>query len=722
MGACCSAQIDIPKDSSRKCTDKFWLIIFVICWVILSAVSFWSLIGGHPNRIIQGYDSFGNICGQRNKRIPGVSWSGLDMRDKPFVFHMNPVNVSFTMKICVKSCAEKNMTQESDILLYSTRSSSNLFRYDYDPRGAPSHYSAIPQRDIIGLRKSDEARGFGPLPILPVTKQRPILHRCVGTDRIKLGNSLINNVYSYIKNQEIAHKIVSDIHTSWHNICYTVLFGIAISIFVTFTIHYLASIVSFAIMTLSTIALLALTGFSWYVYYDLRYKLNSIPSIDQLDDDLINEKTFLVFSILLTIITAIILIATYFMSSRIGLMVALFSETGACLRSMPALIVQPIWTCTVLILFFIYWTTVFSAIASTEDEDIFNASTTRFQLALPARRIEEYNNGLVTFAQTAELRQLESVKHHQPKYITYMIIFLIVMLFWSAEFMLGCQQMTVASSVASWYFTRDKSTLTCPIGNSIIRTAKYHLGSVAKGSFLIVLFKIPRLILAYLEYILKQYKDKSTCVKCAFNCCHCFWYCMENFIRYINHNAYTIIAIEGTPYCFSARVAFNTLASNTLRILTINTMGDFIIFLGKCLVTGGSAIFGVYLVRHDPSVHYIAVPIIFAAIVTYAIAHSMLCVYEMVIDTMFLCFVEDIKKNKDSPEGYFASESLLKFAADDIEENKTDSPTIVVEQNASSRQPKRQADLVASSNGRDRPDVPPVGFVYPKLGISESSH
>lgn len=716
---CFSGEIgEDASDKQRKSTDVSWLYIFTACWVLLSVVSIWSFTSGNPSRLIHGYDSFGNICGQKNKRIEGVSWSGFDMTDCPYVFHMNPVNVSATMKICVSRCADKNLTNDGDLYLFYQRTGSMLFRYDYDlnERSPETYYPTIRRQEIMVKRGHDENRGYGPGPKTPVIKQRPLLNRCVSTDRIKLGNSLINNVYSYIKNMDVAQKIVSDIYASSRNIAYTVLFGIGVSLLVTFTIHYVASLVSTIIMVVSTLTLIGATAFSWYVYVDLKYKLNKIPSIEQLDDDLINEKTFLLFSILLTIITVIILIVTFVMRSRIGLMVALFDETAACLRSMPALIAQPIWTCAAMLIFLTFWTTVFLAVSTIENDVIYNTTTTRFQLQLPARKVINYNGGNVTFAPTADQYSLESVKHDPPRQIKYLMWFLILMLFWSSEFILGCQQMTVASAVASWYFTRDRTSLACPIGRSVRRVAKYHLGSIALGSFLIVLFKIPRIILTYLEFYLKKYKD-YTVVSCVLKCCQCFWYCMENFISYINHNAYTIIAIEGTDYCFSARVAFRTLTSNALRIVTINTMGDFIVFLGKVIVTGGSAVFSVYLIRNDPQVHYLAVPVIFSAVVSYLVAHSMLCVYEMIIDTMFLCFVEDVNKNANTEGGFFAPEGLLKFAQEDSAENKPGAPMIAREVNVT-KQPQNghKGDSIMPANT----DQPQIGFVYPNL--VESSH
>lgn len=53
------------------------------------------------------------------------------------------------------------------------------------------------------------------------------------------------------------------------------------------------------------------------------------------------------------------------------------------------------------------------------------------------------------------------------------------------------------------YF-RDKNRLpVTPILSSVLRLVRYHLGTVAKGSFIITLVKIPRLVLMYVHNQLK---------------------------------------------------------------------------------------------------------------------------------------------------------------------------------------------------------------------------
>lgn len=46
-------------------------------------------------------------------------------------------------------------------------------------------------------------------------------------------------------------------------------------------------------------------------------------------------------------------------------------------------------------------------------------------------------------------------------------------------------------------------------------------------------------------------------------------------------NAYTATAINSTNFCTSAKDAFVILVENALRVAAINTVGDFMLFLGK---------------------------------------------------------------------------------------------------------------------------------------------
>lgn len=156
--------------------------------------------------------------------------------------------------------------------------------------------------------------------------------------------------------------------------------------------------------------------------------------------------------------------------------------------------------------------------------------------------------------------------------------------------------MVIAGAVASWYFSRDRTNVPCPVGRSIRRLFLFHMGTVAVGSFLITLFKVPRLIIFALSEKLRKFEDNILANYMAKACACCLWM-LERCLKYLNHNAYTVTAIEGTGFCSSAPIAFNTIVSNALRVATINSVGDFVLFMGKCSVTALTAAFGTILLK-----------------------------------------------------------------------------------------------------------------------------
>lgn len=87
------------------------------------------------------------------------------------------------------------------------------------------------------------------------------------------------------------------------------------------------------------------------------------------------------------------------------------------------------------------------------------------------------------------------VEYHEADWLRNMLWLYFIGLIWTTEFIFACQQLALAGAVAFWYFRKPTDS---PVLHSIAKLVKYHLGTVAKGSLLITVFKVPRLILTYL--------------------------------------------------------------------------------------------------------------------------------------------------------------------------------------------------------------------------------
>jgi solute carrier family 44 protein 1 (choline transporter-like protein) len=139
-------------------------------------------------------------------------------------------------------------------------------------------------------------------------------------------------------------------------------------------------------------------------------------------------------------------------------------------------------------------------------------------------------------------------------------------------------------------------------------------------------------------------------------------YCLEKCIKFLNQNAYTIIAIDGNNFCSSAQKAFSILTSNVLRVIAINSVGAFVLFLGKIGVMATTCTIAVFWLKSITALHFYAIPVVLICFFSFLIAHCFLSVYEMVVDALLLCFCEDCQMNDGSPgREYVMNSSLMEF-------------------------------------------------------------
>ena len=218
-------------------------------------------------------------------------------------------------------------------------------------------------------------------------------------------------------------------------------------------------------------------------------------------------------------------------------------------------------------------------------------------------------------------------------------------------------------------------------------------------------FQIIRAVVGYAESKIKKLSDNQV-MRCLLCCCKCCLWCLEKFMLFINRNAYIVCAIRSTHFLssgklifkdnihlisrcltvilyemrynniflqFSGKEAFTLIVSNAVRTFVLNKMVDFLLFLGKMVIVVGAGtvsyfVFSGYfpeLIGDNgwkiPQLNYSFTPIICIVIGTYFITTSFFNVYAMAVDTLFLCFLQDLKQNDGTPERpYFAPKGIHK--------------------------------------------------------------
>lgn len=334
----------------------------------------------------------------------------------------------------------------------------------------------------------------------------------------------------------------------------------------------------------------------------------------------------------------ILLIVIYFMSSKFAGLAALFEAAGECMYSIPQIIGPPILAFIVLIIFLAFWISVVVCL-STATVPGFKPLLNVGQLKNAPISDSQLGIGATPKNSFEVKKSFKLVEYQETHYLKYMLYFYIVALIWTSEFIFAASQLCLAGAVAAWYFRKPTDS---PVCDSMTKLFKYHLGSIAKGSFLITIFKIPRLILTYVYAKMKAASGKGNeCADCGLKCCICCFYCLEKFIRYLNHNAYTVIAIESINFCPAAGVAWKAIWTHVVSVATINGIGDFVLFLGKLAVAGVCGFIALLLLRNDPEIQFYMVPVFLIAVFAFFVAHIILSLYEIVVDTLFLCVYED---------------------------------------------------------------------------------
>lgn len=660
------AQNNRPK--YRSCTDTCWLAIYIIFWLFLIVIAIFSFVYGNPLRIINGYDSFGNTCGVKyNEKFQGFPLSGMNTLDKPELFYFDVKELKKSLKICVKSCPAKTMTKGSDLLEYYSQTGTQLCKYDYN----------MQQLTTAG----NDAKTFnflGPCPSFPVHESSPVLHRCVP----KGTGEKVQNYYDMLNNWDVAQQFVGDIYSTWHIIAMVCGLALLISIALVTMMHWLSRIVSWIICVLVIVASVALTVALWYAYYNIRNKSGVNTQYSMLEEFVRNQQAVLTLAVLATITMIILIVVIYFLKNKLAGLSALFEEAGQCMMNLPGLLIAPLLAFLVLIAFLSFWVAVIICLATASSPGQspiapFDNSKAH-QQPLPANALFVSNSTDVN-----DLRPNARVEYADAGVLRSMFWIYVVGLIWTVEFIFACQQFALAAAVAFWYFQKPTST---PTFYAIGKLVKYHLGTVAKGSFVITIFKIPRLILTYLYAKLKKGEDKgSECAACCLKCCICGFWLLEKFIRFLNHNAYTVVAIESINFCPAAGIAWNAMATNVLQVATINSVGDFILFLGKVVVAALSGLIGIVLLKDKPGLNFYMAPVIIIIIFSFFIAHIILSLFEMVVDTLFLCVCED--KTLNGRSGRWAQSNLAKLVGEEPLQPGEEPPIEVVQMMPINKQP-----------------------------------
>lgn len=669
---------------NRGCTDIVCCILFILAILAYIAVGILAWSQGDPRKVIYPTDSRGQFCGQ----------AGTPLEKKPLLFYFNIMKCASPMvllefqcpttQMCVEKCPEKFMTL--------VKASSNTNDFDYYKNFCKD--GVTNKMGIAEILRS----GLCPSMLFP---SKPFTRRCFPAlgqkgGVITVGNSShfedgsgnmrdakdlvdgVKNATVVIEARQAVMKIFEDYTQSWYWILLGLVIAMLTSLLFIVLLRFLAGIMVW-VMIAMVIVVIGYGIFHCYMEYAaLKGEAGANVTLQQLGFQtdlsvyLQIRQTWLAFMIILAIVEVIIILLLIFLRKRILIAVALIKEASRAVGHVMCSLFYPLFTFLLLAMVIAYWavTAVFLSTSNEPVYKIFNETECEHsrETCEPANFTTSPMKARCPDSECLFAFYGGETVYH--KYLIGLQFYNVFLFFWCANFVTALGQMTLAGAFASYYwaFVKPDDMPAFPVFSALGRSLRYHTGTLAFGSLILSIVQIIRVLLEYLDHKLKGAQNKfAKFLLCCLKCC--FW-CLEKFIKFLNRNAYIMVAIYGKNFCTSARDAFFLLMRNMIRVAVLDKVTDFLLFLGKLLIVGLVGIFAFFFFsgrvkafeNTAPHLHYYWVPILTVVVGSYLIAHGFFSVYSMCVDTLFLCFLEDLERNDGSAERpYLMPESLRKI-------------------------------------------------------------
>uniref|UniRef100_A0A672NKL2 Choline transporter-like protein n=1 Tax=Sinocyclocheilus grahami TaxID=75366 RepID=A0A672NKL2_SINGR len=638
---------------SKSCTDIIccFLFMLVIAGYIVVGILAW--LYGDPRHVLYPRNSTGMFCGiGQNKDKPNVMYFDI-------IKCATATNVMAaalqglqcpTTQVCVKSCPSEFWIL-SPLAHSPSANPANYFKQEY----------CVPSFQLQGTRYSAMDivnKELCPFFYMPTTS---VLGRCLpslGGNAYNPSNIPTNFTLPGLDaNQTLA--AIRNSTESWQ----WIVAGLVIAMVVSFLFLLLLRFTAPVLIWVLIIGVLAVGAFGiWYCYNEYMslttstLTFNNVGFTTNVQVYLQVRDTWLAFLIILSIVEAILLLALIFLRTRILIAIALIQETSKALGHMMSTLFYPIVTFVLLLVCVSYWgiTALYLATSGAPIYKVVAMNTTQGDCSV-IRANETCDPEMFNTTQypTCPSARCVFINYNTEglfqKNLFNLQIYNVIAFLWCVNFVIALGHCTLAGAFASYYwaFSKPADIPTFPLIQSFMRVIVIILISEAQNP-------CTRFIMC--------------CLKC------CFW-CLEKFIKFINRNAYIMIAIYGKNFCVSAMNAFSLLMRNIIRDVEFRQTSDLWSFMCELkLMTSGlfSGVLAFFFFSgriqtpgttfETAALNYYWMPIITVVFGAYLIAHGFFSVYNMGVDTLFLCFLEDLERNDGSPQKpYFMSKNLMKI-------------------------------------------------------------
>uniref|UniRef100_A0A669BFZ0 Choline transporter-like protein n=1 Tax=Oreochromis niloticus TaxID=8128 RepID=A0A669BFZ0_ORENI len=636
---------------NRGCTDIICCILFLLVIIGYIVVGVLAWIYGDPRDVLYARNSTGWFCGVGpNKDRPNLLYFDI-LKCAMSVNVMASVLNGFqcpTTQVCVKECP-------SDFWAVRIQS----YVPNVEPATVFNPNYCVPSLNLNGTELQ--------------TCHHHILSCFV----------FVRGIINSFNAKDIATRIFADFASSWPWIILGLVIAMLVSLLFLLLLRFTAPVMVWVLI----FGVLAAGAYGiWHCAWEYQnYKQNSatittIGFTTNFQSYLEVQETWLAFLIILCIVEGILLLTLIFLRTRILIVKQnKKSSTGLTpISYMMSALLYPVVTFVLLLVCVAYWgaTALYLATSGSPTYKVVALNSTMSgcsgidgtENCDPLVCFVNSNWDLTPYCIFINYNSTDPFR----KNLQYLQIYNAVAFLWCVNFVIALGQCTLAGAFASYYWAFEKPSdiPMFPLFGGFIRSLRYHLGSLAFGALILTLVQIMRIILEYIDQ--KTKGSQNSCARFIMCCLKCCLWCLEKFIKFINRNAYIMIAIYGKNFCVSAKNAFQLLMRNVIRVVVLDKVTDLLLFFGKLMVVGGVGVLSFFFFSgriklpgsgfRSENLNYYWMPIITVVLGSYLIAHGFFSVYNMCVDTLFLCFLEDLERNDGSAERpYFMSKGLMKI-------------------------------------------------------------
>uniref|UniRef100_A0A8D3BTR8 Choline transporter-like protein n=1 Tax=Scophthalmus maximus TaxID=52904 RepID=A0A8D3BTR8_SCOMX len=635
-------------DKAEGCTDIICCILFMAVILGYVAVGILAWLYGDPRHVLYPRNSTGWFCGIGP--------------NKPSLFYFDILKCATSVNVM---CEPLDCSEQFAVLVPSV--AEIIFWVFF----SPLHIGVCGKVSFFLLGRGDT-----------VISSNCETSKCFQSETVSsFILSLVRDILNGFNARDIGVRIFEDFASSWPWILLGLLIAMVVSMLFLLLLRFTAPVMVWVLI----VGVLGAGAYGiWHCYWEYdNYKkasasISDIGFTTNFNVYLQVQETWLAFLIIISVVEAILLLTIIFLRTRIRIAIALIQESSKAIGHMMSALLYPLVTFVLLLVCVTYWGSTALYLA-TSGSPIYRVvalnSTMRIVLLSFNFSISSPQNFTSSDYPDCPSASCIFIKYNDEgllqRNLFNLQIYNVVAFLWCANFIIALGQCTLAGAFASYYwaFSKPDDIPFFPVCGGFMRSLRYHVGSLAFGALILTLVQLVRIILEYIDHKTRGENPVARFILCCMKCC--FW-CLEKCIKFLNRNAYIMIAIYGKNFCVSAKNAFMLLMRNVIRVVVLDKVTDLLLFFGKLLVVGGVGVLSFFFFSgrillpgstfRTETLNYYWMPIITVVFGSYLIAHGFFSVYNMGVDTLFLCFLEDLERNDGSEQKpYYMSKNLMKI-------------------------------------------------------------